>query len=148
MWSQDACYYIFQQLNLYYLIVIGSTLDNCLGLPKRNGLIILVQKNIFHTYLFFLLEKFLFLAKFNEIHIHFFFLSISRKSKVISLPLSLSSSEVLLLLPWLLDDEACPAATVSVSIWSPSSSSLGRRTCILMMVSLLMAEGVGMGLIS
>ena len=49
---------------------------------------------------------------------------------------------VLLLLPRLLDDEACPTATVLVSIglplpWSPSSSSPRRRTCILMMVSLL-----------
>ena len=50
---------------------------------KRNCLIILVQKNIFHIYLPFLLEKFLFLAKFKEIHIHFFFLSISLKSIVI-----------------------------------------------------------------
>ena len=41
---------------------------------KRNGLIILVQKNIFHTYLPFLLEIFLFLAKFKDIHF-FFFLS-------------------------------------------------------------------------
>ena len=57
---------------------------------KRNGLIILVQKNIFHTYLPFLLEIFLFLAKFKDIH--FFFLSISLKSIVIQPPLSLSLS--------------------------------------------------------
>ena len=61
--------------------------------------------------------------------------------------------EALLLLPRLLDVEVCPATTVSVSIglplpWLPSSSSPGRRTCILIMVSLLMAEGVGIGLIS
>ena len=61
--------------------------------------------------------------------------------------------EVLLLLPWLLDDEACPVANISISIWSPSpwspsSSSPGRWTCILMIVSLLMAKGVDMRLIS
>ena len=61
--------------------------------------------------------------------------------------------EALLLLPRLLGVEVYPAVTVLVSIWSPSPcsstfSSLGRRTCILMMVSLLMAEGVGMRLIS
>ena len=61
--------------------------------------------------------------------------------------------EALLFLPRLLDDEACLAATVSVFIgsplpWSPFSSSPGRQICILMMVCLLMAEGVGMMLIS
>ena len=78
--------------NYIYIIWLSSAQppDNCLRLPNRNGLIILVQKNIFHTYLLFLLEKFLFLAKFKKIHMHFFFLSISLKSKVISLPLSLS----------------------------------------------------------
>ena len=62
--------------------------------------------------------------------------------------------EALLLLPQPLELEACPAASVSVfigspSAWSPSSSlSLGRQTCILVMVSLLMAKGVAMRLIS
>ena len=45
------------------------------------------------------------------------------------------------------------AASILVSMSSPSSwllssSSPGRRTCILVMVSLLMAEGEGMRLIS
>ena len=61
--------------------------------------------------------------------------------------------EALLLLPLLLDVEVCPTAFALVSIgspspWSPSFSSPRRRTCILMMVILLMAEGVDMGLIS
>ena len=61
---------------------------------KRNCLIILVQKNIFHTYLPFLLEIFLFLAKFKDIH--FFFLSISLKSIVIQPSLSLSPPKLTL----------------------------------------------------
>ena len=61
--------------------------------------------------------------------------------------------EALLLLPQPFKLEVFPAASVSVSIgspssWSPSSSSPGRRTCILVMVCLLMAESVGMRLIS
>ena len=61
--------------------------------------------------------------------------------------------EALLLLPRPLKLEGSPVASVSVSIgspsyWSPFSSSLGRRTLILVMVRALMAEGVGIRLIS
>ena len=61
--------------------------------------------------------------------------------------------ETLLLLPQLLELEGSPIATVSVSMgspssWLPSSSSFGRRSCTLVMVSLLMAEDEGMRLIS
>ena len=66
---------------------------------------------------------------------------------------TVDEDEALLLLPRPLELEACPAASVLVSMgspsaWSPSSSSHGRRTYILVMVNLLMAEGVGMRLIS
>ena len=58
-----------------------------------------------------------------------------------------------LLLPRPLELKGCPVASVSVSIgapssWSPSSSLLGRRTLILVMVKVLMVEGVGIRLIS
>ena len=61
--------------------------------------------------------------------------------------------EALLLLPRPLELEGSPAASVLMSMgspssWLPSSLSPGRRTCILVMVSLLMAEGEGMRLIS
>ena len=61
--------------------------------------------------------------------------------------------EALLLLPRPLELEGSPAASIlmsmgSPSFWLPSYLSLGRRTCILVMVSLLMAEGEGMRLIS
>ena len=56
------------------------------------------------------------------------------------------------LLPLLLGVEvdACSAASASVSIGtaSPSSSSSGSLTLILLQVSLLIAEGVDMGLMS
>ena len=61
--------------------------------------------------------------------------------------------EALLRLPQPLELEGSPAASVSVSMglhssWLLSSLSPGRRTCIHVMVSLLMAEGEGMRLIS
>ena len=61
--------------------------------------------------------------------------------------------EALFLLTLFLDVEVCPVASASVSIGSPSSysapfssTSLERRTCIRMLVCLLMAEGVGIKL--
>ena len=61
--------------------------------------------------------------------------------------------EALLLLALLLDVEVYPVASASVSIGSPSScsalsssTSLGRRICIRMMVCLLIAEDVGIRL--
>ena len=61
--------------------------------------------------------------------------------------------EALFLFALLLDVEDCPAASASVSIGSPSSysapsssTSLGSRTGICMMVCLLIAEGVGIRL--
>ena len=61
--------------------------------------------------------------------------------------------EALFLLALLLDVEVYPAASASVSIGSPSpylapssSTSPERRTCIGMMVCLLIAEGVGIRL--
>ena len=61
--------------------------------------------------------------------------------------------EALFLFALLLDVEAYPAASTSVSIGSPSSCSTpssstspGSRTCIRMMVYLLIGEGVGIRL--
>ena len=61
--------------------------------------------------------------------------------------------EAMFLLALLLDVEVYPAASASISIGSPSSCSAlssstspERRTCIRMMVYLLIAEGVGIRL--
>ena len=61
--------------------------------------------------------------------------------------------EALILFALLLDVEDCPVAYALVSIGSPSSCSAtssstspGSRTCIRMMVCLLIAEGVGIRL--
>ena len=61
--------------------------------------------------------------------------------------------EALILFALLLDMEDCHAASASVSIGSPSSYSVPSsstspesRTCIRMMVCLLIAEGVGIRL--
>ena len=61
--------------------------------------------------------------------------------------------KALLLLPRPLKLEGSPTGSVSVSMgsplsWSPFSSAPGRRTLILVMVSLLIAEGVDNRLIS
>ena len=61
--------------------------------------------------------------------------------------------EALIFFALLLDVEDCPGVSASVSIGSPSSysdpfssTSPGSRTCIRMMVCLLIAEGVGIRL--
>lgn len=64
-----------------------------------------------------------------------------------------ADDEALLLLPRLREVNGCPSALVSVSIGnpysgSPSSSSLGKWTLILVIVRALIAEGVGIRLIS
>ena len=66
---------------------------------------------------------------------------------------TVDEDEALLLLPRPLELEDSPAAFVSVSMgspssWSPSFSSPRRQTLILVMVSLLIAEGVDNRLIS
>ena len=61
--------------------------------------------------------------------------------------------EAQLFLPWLRELKGCASASVLVSIgspstWSPSSSSLGRRTLIHAIVRAFIAGGVGMRLMS